>query len=63
MCVWGGGGGSFRSLDGDGNFNWRWIMPFKYIPAEKKMVIQKKVATPGPVWSALDFCLDAYDCL
>eukprot|EP00117_Sycon_ciliatum_P005571 scpid7068/ scgid9464/ Myoferlin; Fer-1-like protein 3 len=32
----------YRSLNGEGNFNWRWIMPFEYIPAEKVMVIKKK---------------------
>ncbi|XP_065176222.1 myoferlin-like isoform X2 [Sycon ciliatum] len=32
----------YRSLNGEGNFNWRWIMPFAYIPQEKKMVIRKR---------------------
>lgn len=32
-----------RSLDGSGNFNWRFIFPFDYMPAEKCLVISKKV--------------------
>ena len=32
-----------RSLDGTGNFNWRFLFPFLYIPAEKVMVVRKKV--------------------
>lgn len=33
-----------RSLDGTGNFNWRFLFPLLYIPAEKVMVIRKKVS-------------------
>ena len=33
----------YRSMDGDGNFNWRMVFPFQYLPIEKKMVIRKKV--------------------
>ncbi|XP_048584840.1 myoferlin isoform X2 [Nematostella vectensis] len=33
----------YRSLDGEGNFNWRFIFPFMYLPAEKIMVVKKKV--------------------
>ena len=33
----------YRSLDGEGNFNWRFVFPFEYIPAEKVMVLRKKV--------------------
>ncbi|XP_073239418.1 myoferlin-like [Porites lutea] len=32
----------YRSLDGTGNFNWRFVFPFLYIPAEKIMVVRKK---------------------
>ena len=33
----------YRSLDGVGMFNWRWILPFKYIPEERMMIVEKKV--------------------
>lgn len=33
----------FRSLDGTGNFNWRFVFPFLFVPAEKVMVVRKKV--------------------
>lgn len=33
------------SLTGEGNFNWRFIFPFKYHKAEDKVVIIKKVRT------------------
>jgi len=29
----------YRSLNGEGNFNWRLLFPFKYIPAEEQIVI------------------------
>uniref|UniRef100_A0A4W6E5R0 Myoferlin n=1 Tax=Lates calcarifer TaxID=8187 RepID=A0A4W6E5R0_LATCA len=32
----------YRSLDGDGNFNWRFIFGFDYLPAEQLCVISKK---------------------
>lgn len=32
----------YRSLDGEGNFNWRFIFPFDYLPAEQAMVVKKK---------------------
>lgn len=32
----------YRSMDGEGNFNWRFVFPFSYIPAEKKLVIKEK---------------------
>lgn len=34
----------FRSLDGDGNFNWRFVFPFEYLPAEQVLVDKKKVS-------------------
>ena len=33
----------YRSMDGDGNFNWRFVFPFEYIPSEQVMVVAKKV--------------------
>ena len=30
-------------MDGEGNFNWRFVFPFDYLPAEQMMVIKKKV--------------------
>ncbi|RUS89341.1 hypothetical protein EGW08_002861 [Elysia chlorotica] len=32
----------YRSLDGEGNFNWRMIFPFDYQVAEQTMVVRKK---------------------
>ena len=32
-----------RSLNGEGNFNWRMVFPFCYMPTEKVMVVRKKV--------------------
>lgn len=32
-----------RSLDGEGNFNWRFVFPFSYVPAEQVMEVRKKV--------------------
>ncbi|KAM4034388.1 LOW QUALITY PROTEIN: myoferlin [Anomaloglossus baeobatrachus] len=32
----------YRSLDGDGNFNWRFVFPFEYLPAEQLCIISKK---------------------
>ncbi|KAK6628981.1 hypothetical protein RUM43_002798 [Polyplax serrata] len=32
----------FRSLTGEGNFNWRFIYPFDYLVAEEKIVISRK---------------------
>ncbi|XP_053306934.1 myoferlin isoform X2 [Spea bombifrons] len=32
----------YRSLDGEGNFNWRFIFPFEYLPAEQLCIISKK---------------------
>ncbi|XP_022619550.1 myoferlin isoform X1 [Seriola dumerili] len=32
----------YRSLDGDGNFNWRFIFDFEYLPAEQLCVISRK---------------------
>ena len=33
----------YRSMNGEGNFNWRLVFPFSYMPAEKIMVVRKKV--------------------
>ncbi|XP_041670961.1 myoferlin-like isoform X6 [Cheilinus undulatus] len=32
----------YRSLDGDGNFNWRFIFDFEYLPAEQLCLVSKK---------------------
>ncbi|XP_014378104.1 myoferlin isoform X2 [Alligator sinensis] len=32
----------YRSLDGEGNFNWRFVFPFDYFPAEQLCTISKK---------------------
>ena len=32
----------FRSLTGEGNFNWRFVFPFEYFKAEDKIVYYKK---------------------
>ena len=33
----------YRSLNGEGNFNWRLVFPFEYMPAENCLVVKKKV--------------------
>ena len=32
----------YRSLDGDGNFNWRFTYEFDYLPSEQNIVANKK---------------------
>ncbi|XP_004373048.1 fer-1-like protein 6 [Trichechus manatus latirostris] len=32
----------YNSLTGEGNFNWRFLFPFHYLPAEKQLVITKR---------------------
>uniref|UniRef100_A0A6I8P9V6 Dysferlin n=1 Tax=Ornithorhynchus anatinus TaxID=9258 RepID=A0A6I8P9V6_ORNAN len=32
----------YRSLGGEGNFNWRFVFPFDYLPAERVCAISKK---------------------
>ena len=32
----------YRSLDGDGNFNWRFVFDFNYLPAEQCIVYTKR---------------------
>ena len=32
----------YRSLTGEGNFNWRFVFPFDYLAAEEKVVVSKK---------------------
>uniref|UniRef100_A0A663M9W2 Myoferlin n=1 Tax=Athene cunicularia TaxID=194338 RepID=A0A663M9W2_ATHCN len=32
----------YRSLDGEGNFNWRFVFPFDYLPAEQLCAVSKK---------------------
>uniref|UniRef100_A0A4W5K918 C2 domain-containing protein n=1 Tax=Hucho hucho TaxID=62062 RepID=A0A4W5K918_9TELE len=33
----------YRSLGGEGNFNWRFLFPFHYLPAEQLCTIDRKV--------------------
>ena len=33
----------YRSMDGEGNFNWRFVFPFKYLPNENEIVVDQKV--------------------
>ncbi|XP_051259533.1 fer-1-like protein 6 isoform X2 [Dicentrarchus labrax] len=39
----------YNSLTGEGNFNWRFVFPFSYLPAEKVIVVRKRESI---------FCLD-----
>ncbi|XP_063069858.1 fer-1-like protein 6 isoform X2 [Engraulis encrasicolus] len=32
----------YSSLTGEGNFNWRFVFPFSYMPAEKLLVVRKR---------------------
>ncbi|KAM4608723.1 fer-1-like protein 6 [Polymixia lowei] len=32
----------YNSLTGEGNFNWRFVFPFSYLPAEKVVVVSKR---------------------
>ncbi|KAG2467304.1 FR1L6 protein, partial [Polypterus senegalus] len=32
----------YNSLTGEGNFNWRFVFPFNYLPAEKQLVVSKR---------------------
>ncbi|KAG8570140.1 hypothetical protein GDO81_011112 [Engystomops pustulosus] len=32
----------YNSLTGEGNFNWRFVFPFHYMPAEKQVVVTKR---------------------
>ncbi|KAI9518573.1 hypothetical protein NQZ68_035943 [Dissostichus eleginoides] len=32
----------YRSLDGEGNFNWRFVFEFEYLPAEQLCLVSKK---------------------
>jgi len=32
----------YRSMDGEGNFNWRFAFDFLYLPAEQNLVVKKK---------------------
>ena len=32
----------YRSMDGEGNFNWRFVFPLEYIQAENVMIVKKK---------------------
>nr|DBA29492.1 TPA: hypothetical protein GDO54_009716 [Pyxicephalus adspersus] len=32
----------YRSMGGEGNFNWRFVFPFDYVPAEQVCIVSKK---------------------
>ena len=32
----------YRSMDGEGNFNWRFVFDFDYLPAERCISVKKK---------------------
>lgn len=32
----------YRSLTGEGNFNWRFIYPFEYLAAEERIVLSRR---------------------
>ena len=34
----------FRSLTGEGNFNWRYVFPFDYLKAEEKIMYKKRMS-------------------
>jgi hypothetical protein len=40
----------YRSLDGEGNFNWRFVFPFDYLPAEQLCILAKKVSSERCQW-------------
>lgn len=33
----------YRSLTGEGNFNWRFLFPFDYLAAEERIVLSRYV--------------------
>lgn len=43
----------YRSMGGEGNFNWRFIFPFDYLPAEQMCCIAKKVSADVCAFSGL----------
>ena len=45
----------FRSLTGEGNFNWRMVYKFDYLPAEQKIVIFERVRTRNCSLNDLSF--------
>lgn len=50
----------YRSLNGEGNFNWRLTYPFMYLPHDKKLVVTEKVGTihgSGAWVRCLDLCI------
>jgi len=49
----------YRSLDGDGNFNWRLIFDFEYLPAEQLCLVSKKVRR---IWRLQRCCTDLKKC-
>lgn len=35
----------YRSLTGEGNFNWRFIFPFDYLAAEERIVLSRYISS------------------
>jgi len=50
----------YRSLTGEGNFNWRFIFPFDYMLAEEKIVVRKKVRKGAKNVHALEIIILFY---
>ena len=59
----------YRSLTGEGNFNWRYLFPFDYLAAEEKVVISKKESmfswdeTTSKVAPRINSMLSIHTCL
>ncbi|RLV89969.1 hypothetical protein DV515_00014614 [Chloebia gouldiae] len=54
----------YRSMGGEGNFNWRFIFPFDYLPAEQMCHVAKKMdlnRMPKPAKTAEKCSLDLVD--
>lgn len=55
---------SFRSLSGEGNFNWRFVFPFNYMRHEDRVVYSQKKAfdiDPVEVKMPADLTLQVWD--
>ncbi|CAL1295614.1 unnamed protein product [Larinioides sclopetarius] len=45
----------YRSLTGEGNFNWRFVFPFEYLTVERRVVVKRKVSVFS--WDETEFKL------
>lgn len=43
----------YRSLTGEGNFNWRFIFPFDYLAAEERIVLSRYILCCSTKYSTL----------